>query len=240
MGFQSPPPRRGRPWRCGFLPILYGFQSPPPRRGRPGVHYTIYPCQNFNPRPRAGGDHLLDRILASGKGISIPAPAQGATVAVGHPPGAVLISIPAPAQGATLQRFRPTGGRLFQSPPPRRGRPCSTPRAVGVRAFQSPPPRRGRRDIGGYTLRGYDFNPRPRAGGDTSTGPFGPCFRISIPAPAQGATEGPGTRLTASQFQSPPPRRGRRPLDHLRRELQNFNPRPRAGGDAEHPSDPYA
>ena len=147
----------------------------------------------------------------------------------------ILISIPAPAQGATPPWAFIRPNILFQSPPPRRGRLFTGM----VRDVQV-----------------TDFNPRPRAGGDSrwparpgvelvfqSPPPrrgrlcaFVPAYtrdNISIPAPAQGATVGVGNHLfLAPIFQSPPPRRGRLSTRYISSTKSHFNPRPRAGGDA--------
>ena len=100
------------------------------------------------------------------------------------------------------------------------------------------------------------FNPRPRAGGDAEPSERrGWAGRVSIHAPARGAT---GARATVGggrvEFQSTPPRGGRRcwrgkvrgmggfqstpPRGGRQGELRDklifesrFNPRPRAGGD---------
>ena len=103
---------------------------------------------------------------------------------------ALFISIPAPAQGATLG----IGNGYIPTP------------------FQSPPPRRGRRETLTVKPPRRNFNPRPRAGGDYQLLKITFTYYISIPAPAQGATDASGVNIRQIQFQSPPPRRGR-PVD---------------------------
>ena len=121
--------------------------------------------------------------------VSIHAPAWGATghaVEAGNPSA---VSIHAPAWGATIQRKTITSATLFQSTPPHGGRP----------------PHRGR-------LRPHTgFNPRPRMGGDGGCKPYSGGRRVSIHAPAWGATP-----LTSSATHS----------------SFSFNPRPRMGGDS--------
>ncbi len=215
------------------------FQFPPPRRGR------LLPVQ----------------ILHPDVAVSIPAPAQGATLRLHVGVCGGIVSIPAPAQGAT-ERYRICGAwrRRFQFPPPRRGRHSrpSPPRRAWT--FQFPPPRRGRPhpvDIVPYLI---GFNSRPRAGGDCASGRT-PRKRpnVSIPAPAQGATR--RTRrypCPRCLFQFPPPRRGRpdpvamnvpRGTVSIPAPAQGatisastpcrmpscFNSRPRAGGDPPRP-----
>ena len=77
------------------------------------------------------------------------------------------------------------------------------------------------------------FNPRPRAGGDARPGGGGhDRLRVSIHAPARGATRRISGRRRFSVFQSTPPRGGRR-VGEMRVQdgPAGFNPRPRAGGD---------
>ena len=75
--------------------------------------------------------------------------------------------------------------------------------------FQSTPPRGGDHDRSAQPDAVRSFNPRPRAGGDRSQG----CLstrRVSIHAPARGATSrSAGRRRPVSMFQSTPPRGGR-------------------------------
>ena len=125
----------------------------------------------------------------------------------------VDISIHAPARGATIGRSILKVFVKFQSTPPRGGRPESLELSCTlIPKFQSTPPRGGRREtIRVVTPFVMHFNPRPREGGDSrpkhSPSPrsyFNPrpreggdhlewkgvygC-RISIHAPARGATK---------------------------------------------------
>src|SRR5436309_7925175 len=92
----APPPRpHRRPvWDVSIHAPARGATSATwtrPGRGR-----------SFNPRPRAGGDHVRPRL---------------------HHPG-VAVSIHAPARGATMYDHAYTTQELpFQSTPPRGGRP---------------------------------------------------------------------------------------------------------------------
>ncbi len=78
------------------------------------------------------------------------------------------------------------------------------------------------------------FNPRPRVGGDAIMRKgtrYG--SKVSIHAPAWGATAKVWEESGVDKFQSTPPRGGRpRQLLALHGSLQGFNPRPRVGGDA--------
>jgi len=125
------------------------------------------PC--FNPRPRAGGDQRTAPSSRCRSGVSIHAPAQG----------------------ATYRGLCPNTDCWFQSTPPRRGRlgvgmPLHLatssfnprpraggdlpilPATSGSTVFQSTPPRRGRRRQRKHGWGLPCFNPRPRAGGDRS------------------------------------------------------------------------
>ena len=76
--FQFTPPRRGRREALRFLMFLVIFQFTPPRRGRPAHPFPCRVGGDFNSRPRAGGDGGSGRV-GHVVGISIHAPAQGAT-----------------------------------------------------------------------------------------------------------------------------------------------------------------
>ena len=118
----------------------------------------------------AQGATVRRRCVGGEKNISIPAPAQGATNDSTHAARRVLISIPAPAQGATGE-VRACGGRICNFNP----RPCAggdLPHVLRTSCpaeFQSPPLRRGRLVWPSDMEAHIDFNPRPCAGGDTKT-----------------------------------------------------------------------
>ena len=166
---------------------------------------------------------------------------------------------------------------VFQSTPPRGGRRRSPPRPGHPSGF-NPRPRAGG-DHGDQAQHSahHGFNPRPRAGGDCgSLGAYGGVVmfqstpprggrpihwatharpvRVSIHAPARGATQLTRASTLHIRFQSTPPRGGRLGLilghvGHLlvsihapargatpslmdgRAARPSFNPRPRAGGD---------
>ncbi len=211
--FQSTPPRGGRrrggrsgggSW--GFNPRpRAGGDSPGTPASRRSLKFQSTPPRGGRPRGRAPRPHHRHEVsihapargatqrwipVSSQPEVSIHAPARGATECSVQLIGEPIVSIHAPARGATNgSRMEPPGG-LFQSTPPRGGRPAAAPRS------HRPGPR---------------FNPRPRAGGDTnsphrsvmehqfqSTPPRGgrpaqvreelPLDRVSIHAPARGAT----------------------------------------------------
>ncbi len=143
--------------------------------------------------------------------ISIHAPARGATAARSCPAAVVLfqstpprggrqnhckgrraprhISIHAPARGATLGQQTADKVSLFQSTPPRGGRlyrPVQYPPCV---YDFNPRPREGGDDIlAPATESELHFNPRPREGGDGVVEHRFNLHNISIHAPARGAT----------------------------------------------------
>ena len=109
------------------------------------------------------------------RNVSIHAPAWGATGRLRSLYDLQAVSIHAPAWGATVEQ----GGLicradLFQSTPPRGGRLMLSPRSQRVWC---------------------GFNPRPRVGGDEwGSNAMGTAARVSIHAPAWGATRATGQR----------------------------------------------
>ena len=79
------------------------------------------------------------------------------------------------------------------------------------------------------------FNPRPRAGGDTESSVImWVTDSVSIHAPARGATEVLKARRAWRHVSIHAPARGATPASAYRAiRMDGFNPRPRAGGDAE-------
>jgi len=121
----------------------------------------------FNPRPRAGGDILFLTPF-------IIAPSFQST----------------PPRGGRREKLESDASRVvFQSTPPRGGRPNGSPLASQLYSF-NPRPRAGGDDsTAGQSIIIRCFNPRPRAGGDQSkSGKGGNYDRVSIHAPARGAT----------------------------------------------------
>ena len=141
--------------------------------------------------------------------VSIHAPAWGATSILRLFPLHLNVSIHAPAWGATTLIASSKLYTLFQSTPPHGGRQASkTPCYSIVR-----------------------FNPRPRMGGDPPRLLWQSISRVSIHAPAWGATYLRRLLLRLKVFQSTPPHGGR-PYDvQSESPFTSFNPRPRMGGD---------
>src|SRR5436305_1172248 len=121
-------------------------------------------------------------------------------VAAGHDEESQSATPPGSSHRLSFQSPPPRGGRpraaswlalrrLFQSTPPRGGRPASSITVVVNSGFQSTPPRGGRQGLGAAR------NVR---------------HRVSIHAPARGATTPDQAAAFAAEFQSLPPRGGRR------------------------------
>ena len=108
--FQSTPPRRGRRYLSGLVPARYRFQSTPPRRGRPPAR----------PRRRRGS------------GVSIHAPAQGATAPATNPGSGPSRFNPRPRAGGDRSYTAWRSSRQRFNPRPRAGGDL-TFREIGVR-----------------------------------------------------------------------------------------------------------
>ncbi len=142
MLFQSTHPRRvRRVVRLLTTPEARPFQSTHPRRVRPGMgslHWLRTDC--FNPRTRAGCDDIRQPGYEVRIGVSIHAPAQGATV--GKTSNRRLVSRFNPRTRAGCDspgRVWVMRGSRFQSTHPRRVRPshqahAAQPREVSIHA----------------------------------------------------------------------------------------------------------
>ena len=165
---------------------------------------------DFNPRPREGSDSS-DACSFKSAVISIHAPARGATDSLRAAVITAYISIHAPARGATPARRSCAPFLGDFNPRPREGSD-----------FQSV---KSNCDF-------HYFNPRPREGSDAQQAALEYDDRISIHAPARGATA--FMRWVCSelrQFQSTPPRGERRCRPCSGPRPRYFNPRPREGSD---------
>ena len=102
------------------------FQSTPPQGGRLGSPRYQSRFLSFNPRPRRGGDVVIRPPPPPVRGVSIHAPAGGATACDYNQSYSQQVSIHAPAGGATHGQTSPGGGKImFQSTPPQGGRPST-------------------------------------------------------------------------------------------------------------------
>ena len=164
--FQSAPPRRGRRSAPAQRDALAHVSIRAPAKGATSCRRRPRGCRSrFNPRPREGGDvrlpapspspasfqsapprrgrHVAGVVTSTTPGVSIRAPAKGATDQHLHHASSRPVSIRAPAKGATC-RGRPVHRDQSRfNPPPRRGRPAPGEIASCSSSFNAPP-RRGR------------------------------------------------------------------------------------------------
>ena len=145
---------------------VFLFQSTRPRGARHliGLHHSTSP--RFNPRARAGRDHLL-RYTGLRIGVSIHAPARGATTAVSGFAPLWLFQSTRPRGARLPWDYVARCGKLFQSTRPRGARLLCSNNANLDYAFQSTRPR-GARPRSSLVARAGNqcFNPRARAGRD--------------------------------------------------------------------------
>ena len=167
--FQSTPPRRGRRMGRGRLCALQTCFNPRPREGGDDIVNTRFRVDNcFNPRPREGGD--LDRWgLLQPVGRFNPRPREGGDLVLAK---SFFVRVdcfnPRPREGGDilLNRSAPRWS-MFQSTPPRRGRQRVTARAGITRRVSIHAPAKGAtRCAVAQLLPRKSFNPRPREGGD--------------------------------------------------------------------------
>ncbi len=189
------------------------FQSTPPHGGRRSFLVPPRPGQPFQSTPPHGGRHGAgcDRPLR--RGVSIHAPAWGATrwLPVSLAPSRRGFN-PRPRMGGDLPaRLWRQSARAFQSTPPHGGR-LTRPDAGREGAVVSihAPAWGATAALRGHLINKNRFNPRPRMGGDIFCCTILMLLHVSIHAPAWGATLGGDAQA------------GQRDC---------FNPRPRMGGD---------
>ena len=228
--FQSALPRGERRMSLSNPDQQRWFQSALPRGERRIASYSYKPNPCFNPRSRVGSDDLM-----------------------AHTQQVELVSIRAPAWGATCVWICRISDRGF-NPRSRVGsdRSCLGRGSIG-RCF-NPRSRVGSDKLPATRgLREVCFNPRSRVGSDTNTETLTPFAKVSIRAPAWGATAcsvttgfalqvsirapawgaTPGGRIACGSFvfQSALPR-GERPKHGIRSlPKDSFNPRSRVGSD---------
>ncbi len=195
------------------------FQSTPPHGGRPACCVmSFHGLICFNPRPRMGGDVKSVGWVGDGEGVSIHAPAWGATE-------------------RESERLRQ---ELFQSTPPHGGRHLKGIFKYVAMVFQSTPPHGGRRQVVTRMHPGMvsihapawgatalwltslsvipSFQSTPPHGGRHARGrQAGAGAGVSIHAPAWGATGWSRIRSAKSWSFNPRPRMGgdRQPRPHL-------------------------
>ncbi len=182
----------------------------------------------FNPRPREGAT-LISWFLPTGRSSFNPRPREGATVDQYKGLESGYVSIHAPAKGRR-ETYAATGGLSIVSiHAPAKGRLGWCKCYCCAIWFQSTPPRRGDRERDTGNVPVESFNPRPREGATIFKHLTRTNLRVSIHAPAKGRHCASVETVSASVFQSTPPRRG--DLRCLNPPIHRgcFNPRPREG-----------
>ena len=189
------------------------FQSTLPRGERP----PSFParsrcCRYFNPRSREGSD-MPELRLTCGKKISIHAPARGATATASVGFARFVNFNPRSREGSDDTIVTPPVFFGHFNPRSREGSDKSSiPISAHIVPFQSTLPRGERRVVYIALKVVQNFNPRSREGSDDQLAKtIDDANKISIHAPARGATTMGGTSPICSG---------------------NFNPRSREGSDA--------
>ncbi len=186
--FQSTLPRRERrDWRRMSARIL-AFQSTLPRRERHRRHQGQHHVAYFNPRSPEGSDLAYSSPVWMDALFQSTLPRRERRTSIQTARAKACISIHAPAKGATRHHVQ-LGCRVGNFNPRSREGSDREPRT------------------GGYSKR--DFNPRSREGSDQLRWHGLQTGRISIHAPAKGATRYAGRILNCFRFQSTLPRRER-------------------------------
>ena len=225
------PARGGEPMKKRWRAL---FQSTPPRGGatRSCRSWLGRGCY-FNPRPREGGRRpLVLREISIDEFQSTP-PRGGATAMEDNKPADTWISIHAPARGGdAAYQLKIDALEISIHAPARGGDTSAADRSFTSRNF-NPRPREGGRPPwrSSGPSRAHNFNPRPREGGDIDKPPCYVWVRISIHAPARGATIMPTTTTHFNlKFQSTPPRGGRPALFPILARSLLFQSTPPRGG----------
>ncbi len=234
--FQSTPPRGRRPEGLVGLLRACRFQSTPPRGRRPPAP-PARPgrASSFNPRLRAGGDPTAGWKQRPMIGFQSTPPRgrrQGRTNAGAEGAG---FNPRLRAGGDSTRRGGVTYIPGFNPRLRAGGDSCTCHPKMLATMFQSTPPRGRRRPRRHRIDLPVSFNPRLRAGGDHVGVHPDRGAAVSFHASAREATQTVKADVSSVVwFQSTPPR-GRRPTASQRSALasESFNPRLRAGGDAQ-------
>ena len=181
-------PARGATGRPCQLLYVKGFQSALPRGERLPLTRGMLQVHDFNPRSREGSDTIWSDIV-SRTGISIRAPARGATLHFLRHFRCHVNFNPRSREGSDSINFANCFCDTISIRAPARGATFNSPVNDPVLQFQSALPR-GERRSGAIRLNNF--------------------FIISIRAPARGATQYQGGANAWIEFQSALPR-GERP-----------------------------
>ena len=143
-------PARGATWRNSSVTMVRVVSIHAPARGATNAVLEIYPGRrSFDPRPRTGGDMRAGFPLVLPIRFD-PRPRTGGDVHQGLSDGCIGVSIHAPARGATRVERRLRVGVHVSIHAPARGATACSPAPLGVYVFRSTPPHGGR-------LRSFNF-----------------------------------------------------------------------------------
>ncbi len=165
--FQSTPPRGRRQMALDLDNRRLQFQSTPPRGRRRWVWSCVLAAERFNPRLRAGGDLSMLASSLSLPGFQSTPPRGRRHQDLEAELPVSTVSIHASAREATPAERQDIDPLVFQSTPPRGRRLCNR-RYSGVCGWRFNPRLRAGGDSSTRGLQGSPrcFNPRLRAGGD--------------------------------------------------------------------------
>ena len=160
-------PARGATRVEHFTLFVYWFQSTPPHGGRLFHCVVWFYVGPFQSTPPHGGRREIICSSVQFGGVSIHAPARGATGYVQEQSTRAGSFNPRPRTGGDTRCVHPWGDIAgFQSTPPQRGATLCITRQNELALFQSTPPHGGRLRSDAASGRWSCFNPRPRTGGD--------------------------------------------------------------------------
>ena len=220
-----------------FLVLLDGFefQSTRPRGARPNMWLPMNPSTGVSIHAPAWGATVRRRVHEWRSHVSIHAPAWGATVACIPWCLEERVSIHAPAWGATLPSGTSRSRYSRFNPRARVGRDACLGAFSGLdRLFQSTRPRGARLDdlSVGQVERMFQST-RPRGARPPRDARPDGRARVSIHAPAWGATHCRCTGRSAGYVSIHAPAWGATPTNQATHsEVNRFNPRARVGRDS--------
>ena len=185
--FQFTRPRGARHLPSGLSQtILVSIHAP--ARGATGFCSHGRDCQKVSIHaPARGATRFYPRPCSQGK-VSIHAPARGATERGISVDGTLEVSIHAPARGATCSRAGHTQDGGVSIHAPARGATGERFELLNGNAFQFTRPRGARLRASTRPKPNARFNSRAREGRDTGRAFPTQSLRVSIHAPARGAT----------------------------------------------------
>ena len=185
----NPRAREGRDTCHGAFLKMAKVSIHAPARGATSTSVSLTACvAGFNPRAREGRDPIVNaeakRLL-----VSIHAPARGATRHWQDTDKSHLFQSTRPRGARHSRRAEAEVGYPFQSTRPRGARLKSGRLDEAGAKFQSTRPRGARQLSPPPPIATGGFNPRAREGRDTCHSAFLKMAKVSIHAPARGATK---------------------------------------------------